>query len=75
MLWKEIGAGFLIAGFIALLPMSFFNGLFLTDAPAPVQLIENVLVGPIVAASRSSARSGTSRSPPCCGRAGSRFPA
>src|SRR6188508_925062 len=39
MLWKEIGAGFLIAGFIALLPMSFFNDLFLTDAPAPVQLI------------------------------------
>jgi uncharacterized membrane protein YraQ (UPF0718 family) len=49
MLWKEIGAGFLIAGFIALLPMSFFNDLFLTDASAPVQLIENVLVGPIVA--------------------------
>ena len=34
MLWKEIGAGFLIAGFIALLPMAFFNDLFLTDAPA-----------------------------------------
>src|SRR5262249_8636260 len=32
MLWKEIGLGFLIAGFIALLPMSFFNGLFVTDA-------------------------------------------
>ena len=29
--------------------MSFFNDLFLTDASAPVQLIENVLVGPIVA--------------------------
>ena len=26
MLWKEIGAGFVIAGFIALLPMSFFKG-------------------------------------------------
>ena len=49
MLWKEIGAGFLIAGFFALLPMSFFNALFITDAPAPVQLIENVIVGPIVA--------------------------
>jgi hypothetical protein len=33
MLWKEISAGFLIAGFVALLPMSFFNALFLTDAP------------------------------------------
>ena len=50
MLWKEITAGFVIAGFIALLPMDFFNGLFLTDAPAPLRLVENVLVGPIVAA-------------------------
>jgi uncharacterized protein len=50
MLWKEITAGFVIAGFIALLPMSFFNGLFLTDAPRPVRLLENVVVGPVVAA-------------------------
>ena len=50
MLWKEITAGFVIAGFIALLPMDFFNRLFLTDAPAPLRLVENVLVGPIVAA-------------------------
>jgi uncharacterized protein len=50
MLWKEITAGFVIAGFIALLPMDFFNGLFLTDAPAPLRLVENVVVGPIVAA-------------------------
>jgi uncharacterized protein len=50
MLWKEIGSGFLIAGFIALLPMSFFNGLFVTDAPAAPRLIENVILGPIVAA-------------------------
>lgn len=50
MLWKEIGTGFLIAGFIALLPMSFFNGLFITDAPAAPRLIENVVLGPIVAA-------------------------
>ncbi len=49
MLWKEISAGFLIAGFIALLPMSFFNDLFVTDASEPVRLIENVIVGPIVA--------------------------
>jgi YHS domain-containing protein/uncharacterized membrane protein YraQ (UPF0718 family) len=49
MLWKEITAGFLIAGFVALLPMDFFNALFLTDAPGWVQLIENVLVGPLVA--------------------------
>ena len=49
MLWKEITAGFLIAGFVALLPMSFFNGLFLTDAPAWIRIPENVIVGPLVA--------------------------
>jgi uncharacterized membrane protein YraQ (UPF0718 family)/YHS domain-containing protein len=49
MLWKEIIGGFLIAGFIALLPMSFFNGLFITDAPAWVRVPENVIVGPLVA--------------------------
>ena len=50
MLWKEIGAGFVIAGFIALLPMDFFNGLFITDAPAWIRIPENVLLGPVVAA-------------------------
>jgi uncharacterized protein len=50
MLWKEIGAGFLIAGYIALLPMGVFNGLFVTDAPTPVRIAENVVVGPLVAA-------------------------
>src|SRR5215210_52843 len=49
MLWKEITAGFLIAGFIALLPLSFFNDLFVTDAPHWVRLLENVVVGPVVA--------------------------
>jgi hypothetical protein len=49
MLWKEIGAGFLIAGYIALLPAGFFNGLFVTHAPAPLRIAENVLVGPVVA--------------------------
>jgi len=49
MLWKEITGGFVIAGFIALLPMSFFNGLFITDAPAWVRVPENVVVGPLVA--------------------------
>jgi uncharacterized protein len=50
MLWREIGAGFLIAGFIALLPMSFFNGLFVTDASGAPRVLENVVLGPIVAA-------------------------
>ena len=49
MLWKEIVGGFIIAGFVALLPNGFFNALFLTDAPGAVQTIENVLLGPIVA--------------------------
>jgi uncharacterized membrane protein YraQ (UPF0718 family)/YHS domain-containing protein len=49
MLWKEITGGFVIAGFIALLPMSFFNDLFITDASSELRLIENVVVGPIVA--------------------------
>ena len=50
MLWKEIGAGFLIAGFVSLLPKGFFNALFLTDAPAWVRVPENAIVGPLVAA-------------------------
>jgi uncharacterized membrane protein YraQ (UPF0718 family) len=49
MLWKEITAGFLIAGFIAQLGDDFFNGLFLKDAPSAITTIENVLVGPVIA--------------------------
>jgi uncharacterized membrane protein YraQ (UPF0718 family)/YHS domain-containing protein len=49
MLYKEILAGFLLAGFIGLLPNSFFNSLFIVNAPAPVRLLENVIVGPIIA--------------------------
>jgi uncharacterized membrane protein YraQ (UPF0718 family)/YHS domain-containing protein len=49
MLWKEIIGGFLIAGFIALLPKAFFNDLFLTGTGGAPQLVENVLVGPLVA--------------------------
>jgi uncharacterized membrane protein YraQ (UPF0718 family) len=49
MLWKEITAGFLIAGFIALLPLSVFNDLFLTGTGGSAQLVENVVVGPLVA--------------------------
>jgi YHS domain-containing protein/uncharacterized membrane protein YraQ (UPF0718 family) len=49
MLWREIGAGFLIAGFISLLPTGFFNSLFLTGTGGTLQLLENVIVGPLVA--------------------------
>jgi uncharacterized membrane protein YraQ (UPF0718 family)/YHS domain-containing protein len=49
MLWKEIGIGFLLAGFVGLLPMDVFNTLFVTDAPGALRTIENVLVGPLIA--------------------------
>jgi uncharacterized protein len=49
MLWKEITIGFLLAGFIALLGEDFFNGLFVTDAPAGIRTAENAIVGPLIA--------------------------
>jgi uncharacterized membrane protein YraQ (UPF0718 family)/YHS domain-containing protein len=49
MLYKEIAIGFLLAGFIGQLPNDFFNSLFLTDASAAVKLIENAVVGPLIA--------------------------
>jgi len=49
MLWKEITLGFLIAGFVGLLPDEVFTTLFVTDASGPVQTLENVLVGPLIA--------------------------
>jgi uncharacterized protein len=49
MLWKEIGIGFLLAGFAGLIPNRVFEAAFLTDAPAPLQLIENVILGPLIA--------------------------
>ena len=49
MLWKEIGIGFLLAGFIGLLGDDFFNVLFVTDAPGAIRTVENVIAGPIIA--------------------------
>jgi uncharacterized protein len=49
MLWKEITAGFLIAGFVALLPEHLFQAIFLSDAPALLRTLENVIVGPVIA--------------------------
>jgi len=49
MLYKEITLGFLLAGFIGQLDNSFFNALFITHAPAAVKLIENAIVGPLIA--------------------------
>jgi uncharacterized membrane protein YraQ (UPF0718 family) len=49
MLWKEIAVGFLLAGFIGLLGNDVFRSLFVTDAPAPLPTLENVVVGPLIA--------------------------
>jgi uncharacterized membrane protein YraQ (UPF0718 family)/YHS domain-containing protein len=49
MLYREIALGFLLAGFIGLLGQDVFNSLFAIDAPEPWRLLENVIVGPIVA--------------------------
>jgi uncharacterized membrane protein YraQ (UPF0718 family) len=49
MLWKEISAGFLLAGFIGLLGNGFFNGLFVRHAPGLPRTIENVVAGPVIA--------------------------
>jgi uncharacterized protein len=49
MLYREIALGFLLAGFVGLLGQDFFNRLFVLHAPEPWRLLENVIVGPIVA--------------------------
>jgi uncharacterized protein len=49
MLYREIGLGFVLAGFVGLLGDSFFNSLFVVHAPGPLRLAENVLVGPLIA--------------------------
>ncbi|MDQ6623470.1 MAG: permease, partial [Verrucomicrobiota bacterium] len=50
MMWKELLGGFVIAGFIAtLIPPSWWQTLFLKSGPAPLRLIENAIVGPIIA--------------------------
>ena len=50
MLWKELLGGFLIAGFIAtLIPPSWWQTLFWQTGPDLLRLIENAIVGPIIA--------------------------
>jgi YHS domain-containing protein len=49
MLYREIFAGFLLAGFIAQFGNGFFDSLFLRHAPQPLPTLENVIVGPLVA--------------------------
>jgi uncharacterized membrane protein YraQ (UPF0718 family) len=49
MLYKEIALGFLLAGFIAQLGNGLFEHLFIRHAPAPLPMIENVFIGPVIA--------------------------
>ncbi|MBV9618149.1 MAG: permease [Verrucomicrobia bacterium] len=50
MLWKELIAGFLIAGFLAeLVPPDWWKSLFVETGSPLLRLIENAAVGPIIA--------------------------
>ncbi len=50
MIWKDVLGGLLIAGFMAvLIPTSFWNALFIESAPGPLRLVENAVLGPIIA--------------------------
>ena len=50
MIWKDMIIGFLIAGFLGVLvPNTFWNALFLRSVPTPLQVVENAIVGPIIA--------------------------
>jgi uncharacterized membrane protein YraQ (UPF0718 family) len=50
MLWKELIAGFLIAGFLsALVPPDWWKSLFIDTGSSTLRLIENAAVGPIIA--------------------------
>jgi hypothetical protein len=51
MLWKEILIGFLIAGFLmVLVPESWWGKLFITHETGFLRLLENAVVGPLIAA-------------------------
>jgi len=49
MIWKELVAGFLVAGFLsAVVPVSWWKSLFIESGPPWLRLIENAAVGPII---------------------------
>jgi hypothetical protein len=49
MLWKEMTAGFVIAGFVAVIPSGTLEAAFLPHAPGAIRTAENVAVGPLIA--------------------------
>ncbi len=50
MLWKDLAAGFLIAGALStFIPEGIWKHVFLSGSPPAVQLIGNALVGPLIA--------------------------
>ncbi|GAA4761784.1 permease [Stakelama sediminis] len=50
MLWKDLAIGFAVGGLIAaFVPDSFWHSLFLSNAPAAIQIPANAILGPIVA--------------------------
>ncbi len=50
MLWKEIVIGVLLAGFLmTLVPKEWWQAVFLSDGPYALRLVENAVVGPLIA--------------------------
>lgn len=50
MLWKEMAVGFLIAGYLmAFVPAEGWKALFLQGGPAWLRLLENAVMGPLIA--------------------------
>ncbi|PZR60449.1 MAG: hypothetical protein DLM53_12380 [Candidatus Eremiobacter antarcticus] len=69
MLWKDLLAGFLIAGALAVLvPYGVWQALFLNGAPAFLQVPLNAVVVRSSRSCPSSVQSGTCRWRLCCGR-------
>ena len=51
MMWKEMAIGFIVAGVLsATVPNGWWEALFLKNAPVPLRLVENAVVGPVIAA-------------------------
>jgi uncharacterized protein len=49
MLWKEIGTGFVLAGFVAQFDDGFFRHLFLSGSPSLVRAVWDSVVGAVIA--------------------------